>query len=1495
MQWMAAATFLVAAGCAEDRPTIDTVQPNRTKKSDVLGREWYLRMTVVDAAYTSGLTFPGATSKLVRGVFDVQEGALFFYRTYEFAVGSSAYAMKSDADTPVLGPNGKPVQHAAPQDYQKIHCSADQDCRSGAWCAGVHAPRLPDEEDWNGFCVQQATLYVYRGAPILAYPISSHFDIRAGYSAATGEKTNKIEENTTDRKWYDREYMRVSWGAQQILTYEGDIMGEILMLAGPTPKGGKNPGYPEVYEGDNAPEGEKFATGIDRNLDPAGQHWFSYINRVIATAKTANIPGLGEVPACYFPTWYSGGVFDCASDEIKIRTFFLEVPKFEGDPQRRYVAREQDDVEFQKFGYFRTERQVYDIEYGSTFHNAVRRAQRHRTWDRYVKKYEAMGSKTVWNGDFDYEKMNPVPIVYYLNEDHPRELVPAALAIAKAWSEPLVDVVAFHKGKKPDFPMFILCENSNQAGVDAQDAGQITAEFSGVSKKTGKNISTAYHKFCRDMNKPHQFGDLRYSVLHAVVAPNQARLYGYGPSSADPITGEIIAASAHAYVAPMKAGAERAMQTLELLAGIKDANDIARGSEAKFNMKAKVLRRYDAKAPNTTTQVRGAVAGMLDGDVRQHLATAGIALEADGATYAQARMAKLRQNPMLDAMLANDDEGHSIQALFKDPTLKPGVQSNLSDEQLAQMSLATWAHTAGFAAREKIYRILGEKTLHFESFADAALLGLAIQYGKRFDEGLCRAYANATTPTLFHGFTDTVTVPADNCTTVGQFESLGTAAGRVCVTAGGQTRWAPCSSRQLMQELRRALDAADGNYPNAEAHHGLPGPLWSDTMDPVLRETQRIGLDVTTALRNDIKADLWQRIYQGTQQHEVGHTLGLRHNFEGSTDALNYHKEYWDLKLDKNGEVINPWQPDTQEQAKGNIRTQALASVMDYCASWNGQFAGVGNYDRAAIKFGYGDIVEVFDHAPDLTTSPGGDLAPMADYLLTPGQDDPSVKPLQDHGATDLLKLTRRLHYSTLPKYFGSVDNMYARSNKSWHALKGRACNSDDQCGGGNKCRALGDASYCADTSVTEVPYRFCSDELNGMTPTCATFDEGADAYEIARNQLDYYENYWFFYGYARDSETYSADTYSATVQNCFETAARQFQFWAVDFATFQKDGWWAKHHFDHNGKGLEYDEDVNGGLSGAYATLNTFNTLTNVIARPTTGYFMYNAGRKRFEPYNSIDNISAAAHWLDTMNGARPLYPDYGGGYLYRPMSGGQIYDRIAAFRVLSDPTTNFVANSEAEDTRRYLVSFFNAFPRQLINLFGAVSVEDGNSYGWYVLQGATDSEDYVQQRAWAGPAASDPPKLCTSYDKDTAAKDKIGCLKYVIFPDGRPTFPSSRFRMPLLGSLYGMSLLTKGFNRSYMDVSRVFIKGNQAGIELPADVTTASFTDPLSGKTYVAPMIANDTANPGYEAVLLAAAELAKFKDLSMLQQGYLFSEYQFRVSLLDLLRTMHETYEY
>ncbi|MEM9195352.1 MAG: hypothetical protein AAGF12_39645, partial [Myxococcota bacterium] len=53
------------------------------------------------------------------------------------------------------------------------------------------------------------------GVVVVAYPIETHFDIVRAYNPTTGEQLNILEENTTDRAWYEREYMRVDWSKNQ--------------------------------------------------------------------------------------------------------------------------------------------------------------------------------------------------------------------------------------------------------------------------------------------------------------------------------------------------------------------------------------------------------------------------------------------------------------------------------------------------------------------------------------------------------------------------------------------------------------------------------------------------------------------------------------------------------------------------------------------------------------------------------------------------------------------------------------------------------------------------------------------------------------------------------------------------------------------------------------------------------------------------------------------------------------------------------------------------------------------------------------------------------------------------------------------------------------------------------------------------------------------------------------------------------------------------------
>jgi hypothetical protein len=83
-----------------------------------------------------------------------------------------------------------------------------------------------------------------------------------------------------------------------------------------------------------------------------------------------------------------------------------------------------------------------------------------------------------------------------------------------------------------------------------------------------------------------------------------------------------------------------------------------------------------------------------------------------------------------------------------------------------------------------------------------------------------------------------------------------------------------------------------------------------------------------------------------TLVHEMGHNLGLRHNFNGSEDKDNFYtkKELEALRVNTNKKIT-------------------YSSVMDYAYSnWN-ELPVMGKYDIAALRFGYARKVEVVDEA----------------------------------------------------------------------------------------------------------------------------------------------------------------------------------------------------------------------------------------------------------------------------------------------------------------------------------------------------------------------------------------------------------------------------------------------------------------------------------------------------------------------------------------------------
>ena len=58
----------------------------------------------------------------------------------------------------------------------------------------------------------------FRGQPLAVYAVEEHVDVRQDYNPITGETNNVRIENTNDRRWYERQFIRVNWEQNLVST-----------------------------------------------------------------------------------------------------------------------------------------------------------------------------------------------------------------------------------------------------------------------------------------------------------------------------------------------------------------------------------------------------------------------------------------------------------------------------------------------------------------------------------------------------------------------------------------------------------------------------------------------------------------------------------------------------------------------------------------------------------------------------------------------------------------------------------------------------------------------------------------------------------------------------------------------------------------------------------------------------------------------------------------------------------------------------------------------------------------------------------------------------------------------------------------------------------------------------------------------------------------------------------------------------------------------------
>ena len=316
--------LLLTAACQKDSLTVDQVQPYAIRKV-MLDGEWYYQKKVVDVpeSYVQGFMVPavvGWYTDLERVFFDIQEDYLYIRRATELVEGAQG--------------------------------------ASDDW-----------EDDPSAF-------------PILAaYAIESHFDIVQNYNPATGETYGARVENTTDRAWWDREFIRVDWSENLTPNFE---LGEGLELM-------DQEAVPYFVQDECTPDQELADDPADRCVPSdkapffdvewneegtAVSHaYFDFTNAFVATPRTVTTDEYGDLPAC----WIIGNDSDeCVATDYHVRNSFWKIPR----DGRDYEPMPYSGDVSNQFGFFSDNRLVYDEQDGVTEQNRRYYLNRHNIWEQ---------------------------------------------------------------------------------------------------------------------------------------------------------------------------------------------------------------------------------------------------------------------------------------------------------------------------------------------------------------------------------------------------------------------------------------------------------------------------------------------------------------------------------------------------------------------------------------------------------------------------------------------------------------------------------------------------------------------------------------------------------------------------------------------------------------------------------------------------------------------------------------------------------------------------------------------------------------------------------------------------------------------------------------------------------------------------------------------------------------------------------------------------------
>jgi len=492
-------------------------------------------------------------------------------------------------------------------------------------------------------------------------------------------------------------------------------------------------------------------------------------------------------------------------------------------------------------------------------------------------------------------------------------------------------------------------------------------------------------------------------------------------------------------------------------------------------------------------------------------------------------------------------------------------------------------------------------------------------------------------------------------------------------------------------------------------------------------------------------------------QHELGHGLGLEHNFAATLDRNNYLPAYFNVALADNdgngqpdlalprlqdydlpinggnmdsqitGDEQTRWLRDTQNirhtRNAAGLGNYTTASTMDYPGDLS-DIMGIGLYDRAAVYFNYFNEIEAYtnhctDTNGDMTfqasecTTPRASLPNTSvDGILRSDQFDRQLMPWYrggDHctqdsqcpysstgaGATATIaqRCVTNPRYSTIPLACGSA------GSDATHCICSTVDSDFVDYVDGNHYRTRADGQQ-----LSPVTYLFCSNPRLNDISWCNTFDAGESFQEVIANWRAEWQSRYLTSYFRRFHRGFT--TGPRTVRY-IPDAAKIYQH--LLFRLIYEP------RFTTNTGPLGFDDQY-------AASVDVMNWFAELATLPEPGSYhldpsigangaYVHMGEEPGMPGSdrSLDVGEGYYHWSRYQDGALGFF---------RIERAGTFWDKLYALQAL---TTRDWGLSYTLD-ERYYINFFSFFPVEMTELFGGIILDDED---WYAPRIRTDAMD--------------------------------------------------------------------------------------------------------------------------------------------------------------------------